>query len=276
MLRRKNQRRKYTASALLFLIVIIMGQVMRIMSYDRAANERNAVSALNLVNHQLSWFRLDDGVMGGQSETNHHIVSKREQQEKDDNDNEAILHFVGTINTYGGGFASIRSKIPEGTLSSSTQAIKLQCRGDGKTYKLLMTDGNRMAGAPMSRTPSWQANIPTRAIITSSVAETCSNDNDDGAAAGASNTNDDDEWEEVTIPLSSLLPSFGGSSMQVDNDVKFDATKVREIGIMLSLKLANGESNPTKTFGEGIFPFQLLIKSIEPVPPPQPTATPQN
>ena len=41
-----------------------MGQAMRMMKYDRAANERNAVGALNFVDHALHWYRLDDGVMG--------------------------------------------------------------------------------------------------------------------------------------------------------------------------------------------------------------------
>lgn len=34
---------------------------------------------------------------------------------------------------------------------------------------------------------------------------------------------------------------------------------------MLSLKLSNGDPNPVETYGSGIFPFSLRIRSIEPV-----------
>ena len=68
-----------------------MGQVNRMMKYDREANERNAIGALNFVNNELSWYRLDDGVMGGQSESNHSCL------------NDGSLHFEGEINTNGGG-----------------------------------------------------------------------------------------------------------------------------------------------------------------------------
>src|SRR3569623_1259340 len=110
-----------------------MGQALQVKNYDRAANDRNAVSALHLAGHRLSLFRLDDGVMGGQSETNH--VSQ-----------DGILHFVGTINTDGGGFTSIRTKIPEGALTPATEAIRIRYQGDGKTYKLFLTDGSRSMG----------------------------------------------------------------------------------------------------------------------------------
>ena len=35
------------------------------------------------------------------------------------------------------------------------------------------------------------------------------------------------------------------------------------MGFMLSLKLSNGSSNPVETFGSGIFPFSLTIRSID-------------
>jgi Complex I intermediate-associated protein 30 (CIA30) len=219
---------------------IYMGQsAVRIMKYDRAANERNAVPALRLAGHTLHWFRLDDGVMGGQSETQHKTEVTA--------DGSPVLHFAGTINTEGGGFTSIRTRIPAGLLDSKTQAIRLRFQGDGKTYKLFLTDGNRTTGGPMSRTPSWQADVPTRRI-----------------EPGSS------EWEDATVPLSSLLPNFGGSvrSRPPEEEKKnysFDHSSMQEIGLMLSLKLANGKPNPKETFGEGIFPFSLRLQSMESV-----------
>ena len=148
-----------------------MGQVIRIMKYDRAENERNAIEGLKLIGSSspLHWFRLDDGVMGGQSETNHQYLSS-----------EGVLKFEGTINTNGGGFCSIRGKASSSSSSSSsssqhevgvvptktllppeTSAIRICVQGDGKTYKLLLSDGNKSMFGPGKRSPSWQADIPT-------------------------------------------------------------------------------------------------------------------
>lgn len=217
---------------------------MRVATYDRAANERNAVSALYMSGHPLHWFRLDDGVMGGLSET-HHTASS--QDEASGGAGGGVLHFAGTINTSGGGFASVRTKIPADLLTPSTTGLRLRYRGDGKTYKVFLTDGNRSTGGPMSKTPSWQADLPTRNLADSA-----------------------DEWDETTVPLSELLPNFGGrmtSRPPEEERHKYvlDVTTVREVGLMLSLKLSDGRPNPKETFGEGVFPFSLQVQSIEPV-----------
>lgn len=225
-----------------------MGNVGRMMSYDRAANERSAVTALQLLSGgtpvsgavnavpvaaSLKWYRLDDGVMGGQSESDHIPLQDGK-----------MLHFQGTINTNGGGFCSIRTKFEDSFLSTNTEAIKLVYRGDGKTYKLILSDGNRSTGGPFGKSPSWQVDLPTQ------------------------NLRETQEWEERTLPLSSLLPNWGGrmSSRPPEEERahhKFIAEDMRELGLMLSLKLANGQANPVETFGSGIFPFSLMVKSIE-------------
>lgn len=205
-----------------------MGQAVRIMKYDRAEDERNAIPALNILDQQtpLKWHRLDDGVMGGQSETLHAFLD------------DGSLHFTGQINTNGGGFCSIRSPLSEG-LSQDATAIRLRFRGDGKTYKLLLSDGTRSSFGPSKRSPSWQCDIPTK--------------------------NMDDGEEEITIPFSSLKPSWGPRPATKEEDVQFDAGSMRQIGFMLSLKRSDGSSNPVKTFGSGIFPFSFQIFSIEPI-----------
>lgn len=157
--------------------------------------------------------------MGGQSETNHTV-------EKD------YLNFQGVINTNGGGFASIRSAIPQEVDLLSGRGLLLRVTGDGKTYKFFLTDGSR--GGPMSRNPSWQMDIPTNG-----------------------------EWQQVEIPFDKLLPSFGPRTPSDISQYKFDAKEMREIGLMLSLKLADGSANPKETFGEGVFPFSLLVDSID-------------
>ena len=166
--------------------------------------------------------------MGGQSET----ILASFSQASSDNDDEDELHFTGQINTQGGGFCSIRSTI-EGGLPSDTAAIRVRYVGDGKTYKVLFSDGNPSAFGPSRRSPSWQSDLPTR----------------------------DGKEETATIRLDSLTPSMQGGA--VATDTKLDPFKVQQIGFMLSLKLSSGESNPVETFGCGIFPFSLKVRSIE-------------
>lgn len=163
--------------------------------------------------------------MGGQSET---ILTSASQGLTDDDE----LHFTGQINTQGGGFCSIRSPI-EGGLPSDTAAIRVRYVGDGKTFKVLFSDGNQSAFGPSRRSPSWQYDLPTKQGI-----------------------------EETTIiRLESFTPSLQRGA--VETDVKLDPVKVQQLGFMLSLKLGSGESNPVKTFGCGIFPFSLKVRSIE-------------
>ena len=204
-----------------------MGQAVRLMNYDRAANERNAISALNFLNQALQWHRLDDGVMGGQSVTTHSCTT------------DGALHFEGTINTNGGGFCSIRAPMPNG-LPVNTTALRLRLLGDGKTYKLTLSDGTRSTFGPTLRSPSWQADIPTKK---------------DGAE------------EDITIQFSSLCPSWGPRQPSDEDraSARFQAEHMKEIGLMISLKLSDGRANPKETFGEGIFPFSLQVISIEPL-----------
>lgn len=206
----------------------------RAMTYSIAKNEAQAIAVLEFVNNThgsstpLSWFRLDDGVMGGQSETRH--VAQ-----------EGVLQFAGTINTNGGGFASIRTKLPPGSLSADIKGIKIRYRGDGKTYKVLLSNGDR--GGPFTRVPSWQLDLPT---------------NDKSGR-------DDDVWDETTILFDNLVPAFGGRTQPSDEEKKqytFNAAEMTELGFMLSLRLSDGSPNPQETYGEGIFPFALIIQSI--------------
>ena len=138
-----------------------MGQVFRIMTYDYGGNRRNAVAALQLAKHDLKWYRLDDGVMGGQSTTQHTSTVHEKGAAGG-----PLLQFDGTINTNGGGFCSIRSEFPSGLLTSKNSAVKIRYRGDGKTYKVLLSDGSR--GGPMSQTPSWQIDLPTKSTYSES------------------------------------------------------------------------------------------------------------
>ena len=68
----------------------------------------------------------------------------------------------------------------------------------------------------------------------------------------------------------SLLPAFGGGPRNQPTAAEkaacvFDATDMKQIGFMLSLRLADGSPNPVATFGQGIFDFSLDVASIEPI-----------
>ncbi|KAL7557285.1 hypothetical protein ACA910_016247 [Epithemia clementina (nom. ined.)] len=212
------------------------------MTYDSAGNMRNPVAALQLGKHDLKWYRLDDGVMGGLSitehkpEASHNVEGGNNNNEKQ---NDVLLHFQGTINTNGGGFCSIRSNFPAGLLTSKHSAVKISYRGDGKTYKVLLSDGSR--GGPMSSTPTWQIDLPTKSASLS-----------DSAC-----------WDEAVLPLDKFLPSIGGRKIDDNVRYEFQPDKMQQIGLMLSLKLSNGLPNPPKTFGQGIFPFNLYVRSIQ-------------
>jgi Complex I intermediate-associated protein 30 (CIA30) len=192
--------------------------------------------------------------MGGKSSTN--LVSNHETL------NHMLLHFHGTINTNGGGFTSIRTKIvTDRTVVENDHdkekhyvmiGFKIRYQGDGKTYKFFIT--NRETSSP-----SWQVDIPTLPkvdIMSSSSSIPLPND-----------TNEHD-WEERTIYLDQLVPFFGPATRRRNNHnisslSSLDMTQMNEMGFMLSLKLSNGNPNPIETFGTGIFPFHLFIHSIE-------------
>jgi hypothetical protein len=210
----------------------VMGNIMRMAAYDRAGNMQNAVPSTIFLGSPdaLKWHRLDDGVMGGQSETQHC-------------DESGVLHFKGVINTNGGGFTSIRAPFAAGLLTDDAiSALKIRHRGDGKTYKVLLSDGT--SSGPMGTSPSWQMDLPTRQLKGS------------------------DEWETSVLPLDRFLPSFGGRSPLGEKDrskYTLRASEMKEIGLMLSLRLADGGPNPEETFGSGVFDFSLEVESIEAV-----------
>ncbi|KAL7469946.1 hypothetical protein ACHAXS_010183, partial [Conticribra weissflogii] len=181
-----------------FLQLFLMGQIFRVMSYDRAANERNSITGLKFLGRPLKWHRLDDGVMGGRSETLHSVEASSES-------GSPILHFSGQINTDGGGFCSIRAPITGG-MPSGTRALRIKYIGDGKTYKLLLSDGSKSTFGPSRRSPSWQADIPT-------------------SKTGVEETSE--------IMLDSFTPSIIGGP--ITSDSKLDPAQVQEMGFMLSL-----------------------------------------
>eukprot|EP00551_Chaetoceros_affinis_P001860 CAMPEP_0203639098 /NCGR_PEP_ID=MMETSP0088-20131115/4939_1 /ASSEMBLY_ACC=CAM_ASM_001087 /TAXON_ID=426623 /ORGANISM="Chaetoceros affinis, Strain CCMP159" /LENGTH=235 /DNA_ID=CAMNT_0050493897 /DNA_START=31 /DNA_END=739 /DNA_ORIENTATION=+ len=233
-----------------------MGQAMRMMSYSQSKNMSATTSIPGLVinNAPLSFYRMDDGVMGGQSQThkiNYYKIKKqittcdegnssddriKDSSAGEDQDKANVLAFSGIINTNGGGFASIRSPL-DNSIPNSAKGLKIKYKGDGKTYKILLSDGK--GGGPFSSSPSWQIDLPTK---------------------------DSSEEEEACVYFNDFVPSFGGraSLSQVEREkYSFVNEEMKQIGLMLSLKLSNGDPNPVETFGSGIFDFRLEVDDVQ-------------
>lgn len=207
--------------ASLFAGTLLAARAIGAAAQYPAVMARNRADAVPALQHSLAgaaWHRLDDGVMGGRSSTAH---SARD----------GALVFAGTINTDGGGFASVRSSPV--SLGPTFTGVRVRYKGDGKTYKLLLSNGG--GGGPFGRSPSWQHDIATKA----------------------------GEVTTATYPISDFVPSFGGRSAQPRAGAKLAVADVSQVGFMLSLKLSNGGDNPPATFGRGIFGFELVVEDVE-------------
>ncbi len=133
-----------------------------------------------------AWFVLNDGVMGGRSEGQLTYSGSAAQ-------------FSGFINTDGGGFTSIRTRLVPGDLDG-VDRVDLRVRGDSRSYELTLRD---------------DVPRPIRLVFHDAPIAI--------AAAG--------EWQTVSIPLSSLRTSSAGG--EVDTD-PFDPMRANEIGIILA------------------------------------------
>lgn len=90
---------------------------------------------------QIDWQVINDGVMGGRSRSS---VSLDEQG----------LHFRGMLSTaFGGGFASIRGRLPRPL--GPFAAFRLELLGDGRRYQLRLRESSR------SEDVAWRAFFDT-------------------------------------------------------------------------------------------------------------------
>ena len=167
------------------------------------------------------WYLLNDNVMGGQS------TSQVYPFEVDG------ISFSGVINTDGGGFVSTRTDASSKIISipDSATMIKVEVRGDGQLYKILLSDGSR--GGPGSLSPTFQHDFETTP----------------------------GKWQTVTLKFANFQPSFGGrprSRPVAPNTAQLRTQDMRMAGFMLSLRTASGKPNPK--FGDG--PFRLDVRSM--------------
>ena len=138
------------------------------------------------------WHAVNDNVMGGRSLGQVIVRDGR-------------LQFEGSINTQGGGFASIRRTIEVGELLGA-KAVSLRLRGDGRQYRLTLRDNKQVRG----RSVSYQAGF---------------------------STSPKGQWQNVRIELKGLRASLFGQPMAVG---EVDLGWVWSIGIII----ADGQDGP--------------------------------
>lgn len=92
----------------------------------------------------VSWYTVNDGVMGGRSQGGFQV-------------NDGILVFAGSTNTNGGGFSSIRTRRSAFDLTGQ-DGVRLRVKADGRRYTFRLTAGS----AGRRRAASYWADFETR------------------------------------------------------------------------------------------------------------------
>ncbi len=131
------------------------------------------------------WYSVNDSVMGGRSLGSFRIENGQ-------------LNFFGSINTNGGGFASIRHPLEANALAG-TDRLRIAIQTDGRPYTINLRDRTSEA-----RRVAHQALIPS---------------------------NQSSALQTVEIHYSDLVPTFRGRRVQTE---PFNPTEATSIGVMLA------------------------------------------
>jgi len=131
------------------------------------------------------WQSVNDGVMGG--------VSSGRMSES-----EGSLRFEGQLSLENnGGFASVRRPVDQDL--SKTTAVRLELRGDGRTYQFRLRQDDRFDDV------AWRAEFPTSG-----------------------------EWQTVELSYDQFIPVFRGRRVPQAGPVV--PAKIRQAGFMLADK----------------------------------------
>lgn len=144
------------------------------------------------------WTTVLDGVMGGRSQGALRLLP-------------GSLEFRGTLNTNGGGFASVRSR-DRLTDLHAYQGIRVRVRGDGRRYTLRLREAGARNGV------TYRADFMTRDAWKAK-----------GAVAGP--------WETVWLPFDAFTPKWRGRRLELP---PLDTSRVCGLG----LTLADGVDGP--------------------------------
>ena len=178
----------------------------------------------------VSWFRVNDVIMGGKS-TSELLVTDDDDDKKEKEGGGKLLIFRGIINTNGGGFASMRTT--ENCIVNPPETattIRIIVKGDGQLWKVNLG----MSHSLMDNQPTWSHDFLTK-------------------------TN------EITIhelQLKNFTPQRRGRKVETTatgGALDLNVKSIRYVGLILSLVTQNGTPNPN--FGDG--PFQITLHELE-------------
>ncbi|MEM6552838.1 MAG: CIA30 family protein [Planctomycetota bacterium] len=154
--------------------------------------------------HNARWYPLLDNVMGGRSLGTLKIA-------------DGVLAFTGSINTNGGGFASIRLPVAAGTFTGATHvSLRLrvpdtpQLRDRGPFRMILIDDLHTL---PRDHPDRRSRRITHRIDLPL-----------DPTLAG--------QWQTVSVPLAGFTPSWRGRSMP--NEAAINPDRTVELGLILN------------------------------------------
>ena len=154
---------------------------MLMMTVMGGTNVQAATGEKRVAAHSLEWRVINDNAMGGRSLGD---VSRTTES----------LFFSGSLNTNGGGFASIR--VPaDYLLTNDATGVRLKVRGDGRDYTFRLRPFN-------SRISYW-SQFATK----------------------------NGEWLEIELPFASFWPNWRGRRL---NAPEITAAQVAELGLMIN------------------------------------------
>jgi hypothetical protein len=159
------------------------------------------------------WGAVDDVVMGGVSASSLRLGHDHAQ-------------FAGQVSTQNsGGFVSVRTRNFEPPYDlGDWQGLRLQVRGDGQRYKLILRDR-----------PSW-----------------------DGAAYCGSFDTVKGQWQTIEVPFADLIATFRART--IANALPLNSTQVCALQLMLSKFEYDGQLNPH--FQPGAFALDIRDISV--------------
>ncbi len=139
----------------------------------------------------LEWVVVNDNVLGGRSSGGFEL-------------NDGNLVFTGSTNTRGGGFSSVRSRVPRVDLSEFS-GIRLRVKGDGRRYSWQLRTNALYRGRELGFWHDFQT------------------------TAG--------QWLEIDLPFADFVPKFRGTQLDLGPP---DPAQISGMGLMIS----DGQDGP--------------------------------
>ena len=169
-----------------------------------------------------TWFRVNDVIMGGKSTS----------ELSTDDEGSGRLVFSGNLSTDGGGFCSMRTTeecADRMRVPPDATAVRVVMQGDGQLWKVSLGTSHSL----MSRDPTWSHDVLT------------------------ANSQEEDALTTATLPLADFTATIRGQP--VAGAVLDDPSRIRSVGLILSLYTQTGAPNPN--FGDG--PFRVVLHELE-------------